>query len=83
MPAESHPGRSAADVGSGYYYRRALSARELLPAAGIALGAGLVAFYFAKLFIARTPLIPEPRLAPSGRDRRRRGRDEMSRVRGG
>ena len=44
------------DVGSRYYYRRPLRARELLPALGAAIGAGAVAFYVAKLFLERTPL---------------------------
>jgi hypothetical protein len=39
-----------------YYYRRDLEFRELLPALGAAVGAGLVVFYIARLFIQRTPL---------------------------
>ena len=48
-------------AGTEYFYRRALSARELLPAVGVAVGAGLVAFYLARLFFQRTPLRPELR----------------------
>jgi hypothetical protein len=43
-----------------YYYRRELELRELLPALGVALGAGLAAFYIARLFIQRTPLGGRP-----------------------
>ena len=41
-----------------YYYRRPLSARELVPAVGVAVATGLVAFYLAKLLLQRTPLEP-------------------------
>lgn len=44
-----------------YYYRRPLTSRELLPAAGVGIGVGLVAFYIAKLLLERTPLRPERR----------------------
>ena len=39
-----------------YTYRRRLEPRELLPAVGIAMGAGLAAFYAAYVFLQRTPL---------------------------
>jgi len=39
-----------------YVYRRRLAPRELLPAVGVAVGAGLAAFYVARLFLQRTPL---------------------------
>jgi hypothetical protein len=45
----------------GYVYRRALNATELLPAVGVGVAAGLVAFYVARLFLERTPLLPEDR----------------------
>jgi hypothetical protein len=45
----------------GYVYRRPLSGRELLPALGVGVAAGLVAFYVARLFAERTPLLPEER----------------------
>ena len=45
----------------GYVYRRSLSSRELIPAVGVGVAAGLVAFYVARLFIQRTPLLPEER----------------------
>ena len=45
----------------GYVYRRALSARELVPAIGAGIAAGLAGFYVARLFLERTPLLPEER----------------------
>ena len=57
MSAQIDPRRrSPASVEPKYYYRRKLSARELLPAVGAGIGAGLVAFYLTKLFLERTPL---------------------------
>jgi hypothetical protein len=44
------------DVGAEYSYRRPLGVRELLPAIGIAVGAGLFAFYVTRLLLQRTPL---------------------------
>ena len=46
---------------TGYVYRRPLSAAELLPAIGVGVAAGLAAFYVARLFLERTPLLPEER----------------------
>ena len=45
----------------GYVYRRQLSSRELLPAIGVGVAAGFVGYYIAKLFLQRTPLLPEER----------------------
>ena len=43
MPAQSDPREK---IGGGeYFYRRSLSARELLPAIGIGVAAALFAFY--------------------------------------
>ena len=57
MPAKSDPREK---VGGGeYFYRRSLSARELLPAIGIGVAAALFAFYVARIVIQRTPLAPE------------------------
>jgi hypothetical protein len=42
-----------------YYYRRELGARETLAAAGIAVGAGLAAFYLVRLMLQRTPIARE------------------------
>ena len=47
----------------GYVYRRPLEARELIPAIGAGIVTGLVAFYVARLFLERTPLLPEDRRA--------------------
>ncbi len=44
-----------------YYYRRPLTPREVLPAVGVGVGVGLIAFYLAKLLLERTPLRPERR----------------------
>jgi hypothetical protein len=44
-----------------YSYRRPLTPRELLPALGVAVGAGLAAFYVARILLERTPLRPERR----------------------
>jgi hypothetical protein len=44
------------DAYATYYYRRPLGVRELLPAIGVAIGAGLLAFYVTRLLMQRTPL---------------------------
>jgi hypothetical protein len=44
-----------------YVYRRQLDARELIPAIGAGIVTGLAAFYIARLFLERTPLLPEDR----------------------
>ena len=44
---------------SVYYFRRELEARETLTAAGLALGAGLAAFYLARMMLQRTPIARE------------------------
>ena len=46
-----------AEPAPDYFYRRELSLRELLPAFGVAVGAGAVAFYVARLLLQRTPLV--------------------------
>ena len=45
----------------GYVYRRGLAGRELLPAIGAGVVTGLAAFYVVRLFLERTPLLPEER----------------------
>lgn len=45
----------------GYVYRRGLRGVELLPAVGAAVVTGLAAFYVVRLFLQRTPLLPEER----------------------
>jgi hypothetical protein len=60
MSAPNDPRRPiTGGVGAEYYYRRTLSVRELLPAVGVGIGAGAVAFYIAKLLLERTPLQPQ------------------------
>ncbi|MBA3645164.1 MAG: hypothetical protein H0W63_03220 [Gemmatimonadaceae bacterium] len=45
-----------------YYYRRKLVAKDYVPAAGVAVAAGLAAFYIVQLLIQRTPLVPTSKL---------------------
>lgn len=45
----------------GYVYRRPLTGRELIPAIGAGLVTGLAGYYVARLFLERTPLLPEER----------------------
>jgi hypothetical protein len=58
--SEDRPTRMTTRL-DGYVYRRRLSKRELLPAIGAGVATGLAAFYIAKLFLERTPLLPEDR----------------------
>jgi hypothetical protein len=44
------------DADAEYSYRRPLRLREMLPAIGIGIGAGLFAFYVTRLLLQRTPL---------------------------
>ena len=50
--------REAPRKQSEYVYRRRLEPRELLPALGVGLGVGAVAFYLAYIVLQRTPLDP-------------------------
>ena len=61
--------REAPRIKSEYVYRRALHARELLPALGVGAGVGALAFYVAYLLLQRTPLDPGklPAAAPAKR----------------
>ena len=54
------PSREVARL-EGYVYRRALAGRELIPAVGAGIVMGLAGFYVARLFLERTPLLPEDR----------------------
>lgn len=55
MPSlEKKPSRVIA--GGEYTYRRKLTAREVLPAIAVGIGAGLFAFYVTRLLLQRTPL---------------------------
>lgn len=57
-----------------YVYRRRLTGRELLPAVGVGVVAGLGAFYLATILLQRTTLRPErrPRSARLPEPRRER-----------
>ena len=59
-PSKARSPRPTARL-QGYVYRRPLSAGELLPAIGVGVAAGFAAFYVARLFLQRTPLLPEER----------------------
>ena len=48
--------REAPRIKTEYVYRRELEPRELLPALGVGVGVGAVAFYVTYLFLQRTPL---------------------------
>ena len=80
MSAQSDPRHpEESDVDQRYYYRRSLSVRELLPAVGAAVGAALVTFYVARLFIERTPLRVEPSVDDASRlTPRRSGRSSIT-----
>lgn len=66
-----------------YYYRRRLTPRELLPAAGLGVGVGLIAFYLAKVLLERTPLRPERRPSTQRPSPIRRSMGGMRRSPGG
>ena len=52
-------------VSAEYYYRRQLGAKDLLPAVGVGVAAGMAAFYIVQLLIQRTPLVPQGELPHS------------------
>ena len=49
-------------VSAEYYYRRQLGAKDIMPAIGVGVAAGLASFYIVQLLIQRTPLVPEGEL---------------------
>lgn len=67
MPAKSDPRDVAVDT---YYYRRSLSARDLMPAIGAGLAVGALAFYLTRIALQRAPVTVEG-LALSGQRKRR------------
>lgn len=76
MPSPEQPLPRRRDAGAGYYYRRPLRPRELLPAIGVAVGAGLLAFYVTRLLLQRTPLrVERGGAAGERRLRSRKGAD--------
>ena len=60
MLAKSEPRaeRERAESGWQFYYRRTLSGRDLLPAIGVGIAAGILAFYVSRIYLQRTPLVP-------------------------
>jgi hypothetical protein len=56
MPAKTDPREGAMDT---YSYRRSLSARELLPAVGVGVAAGMLAFYVTRILGQRAPVTAE------------------------
>lgn len=62
-----------------YSYRRPLSLSELVPAIGVAIGAGFFAFYITKLLLERTPL--EVERSPGDRKTRHPRYDGLARAR--
>ena len=62
-----------------YTYRRPLGGSELLPAVGIAVGFGALAFYVARILLERTPMSEQlgderpPRPRSPAADQRRDG----------
>ena len=78
MPAKTDP-RDMTGA-SRYYYRRALSARDLLSAIGAGVAVGLAAFYVARVMLEREPLVPD---GAAVRPLRQRDRRPSTRARGG
>lgn len=69
MPSSERGSPRRSDADEPYYYRRPLRTHELLPALGIAVGAGLFAFYITRLLLQRTPLKVERRPRVRGAER--------------
>ena len=62
MPSSKEASLRTRDANAEYYYRRRLGLSEIVPAIGVAVGAGLLAFYVTKLLMQRTPLkVERPR----------------------
>ena len=74
MPANREPLHEASDKHS-YYYRRSLTTRDYLLAAGVGIGVGMAAFYVATRFAQRTLLLDESRSGELPRKRSARGRE--------
>lgn len=73
MPAKSDPREAVVQPGvTEYYFRRSMTARELLPAIGAGLAAGAAVFYLTRLFLQRTPLTAEALEPPRRRKSIRR-----------
>ena len=70
MSKESDHERERAYRPPPYVYRRDLEPAEMLPAVGIGIGVGLLAFYGALILLQRTPLEPAPRIGRNPAQRR-------------
>lgn len=84
MPKSELQASRRPDARAEYSYRRELGVRELMPAFGIAVAAGLFAFYVTRLMLQRTPLLMErgggPRLASRRGVMTRGGREKRVRL---
>lgn len=56
MPQAEFRGPRLHRADTEYSYRRHLRWHEMLPAIGVGIGVGLLAFYVARLLLQRTPL---------------------------
>lgn len=56
MPSSEFRPPRPHDADAEYSYRRPLRLREMLPAIGIGIGAGVFAYYVTRLLLQRTPL---------------------------
>jgi hypothetical protein len=67
MPQSDETPRRPRDERASYSYRRKLGVSELLPAIGVAIGAGFLAYYITRLLLQRTPLTVDRTLDASRR----------------
>jgi hypothetical protein len=77
MPAKTDPRAEGERAGSQFYYRRTLNGRDLLPAIGVGIAAGILAFYVARIYLEQTPLVPAGK---SGVPRKRGGAERPAPV---
>ncbi len=56
MPSSDKSPPRPRDERASYSYRRKLGVSELLPAIGMAIGAGFLAYYVTRILLERTPL---------------------------
>jgi hypothetical protein len=67
MPQPEELPRRPRDERASYSYRRKLGVTELLPAIGVAIGAGFLAYYITRILLQRTPLTVDRTLDSSRR----------------
>jgi hypothetical protein len=65
MPSSDESPLRPRDERASYSYRRKLGVAELLPAIGVAIGAGFLAYYVTRLLLQRTPLTVDRTLGAS------------------